>query len=159
MPGLAVFDIDGTLCDTNAVDDSCFVQAVGEFLQVDSSQLDWSAAPDIPDSGLLNCLRKPWPRCARVSGCRSRHESFCRPAARPVEIGSRSFPTNSGRRSGDGFPSRAWLGCRIRYRGLVALRTDQAFVPGCRSPATEDFALDVSATCCRPSCEEIIQTP
>ena len=53
---LAVFDIDGTLCDTNAVDDDCFVQAVGEFIGVEPSSIDWSDAPHITDSALFNWI-------------------------------------------------------------------------------------------------------
>jgi phosphoglycolate phosphatase-like HAD superfamily hydrolase len=59
MTRLVVFDIDGTLCDTNAVDDACFVQAVGEFLSIEPSRIDWSDAPHITDSGMLEWL------CAR----------------------------------------------------------------------------------------------
>jgi phosphoglycolate phosphatase-like HAD superfamily hydrolase len=53
MTNLAVFDIDGTLTDTNAVDDACFLQAVGETLSVDPDRLDWSSAPHVTDSALL----------------------------------------------------------------------------------------------------------
>jgi phosphoglycolate phosphatase-like HAD superfamily hydrolase len=56
MTRLAVFDIDGTLCDTNAVDDACFVQAVSELIAVEPAQIDWSDAPHITDSGLLDWL-------------------------------------------------------------------------------------------------------
>ena len=56
MQRLAVFDIDGTLTDTNAVDDECYVRAVGEVLEVDAHLLDWSEAPHVTDSGLLHWL-------------------------------------------------------------------------------------------------------
>jgi phosphoglycolate phosphatase-like HAD superfamily hydrolase len=56
MACLAVFDIDGTLCDTNSVDDACFVQAVAELIGLEASQIDWSDAPHITDSGLLDWL-------------------------------------------------------------------------------------------------------
>jgi phosphoglycolate phosphatase-like HAD superfamily hydrolase len=51
---LAIFDIDGTLTATNAVDDHCFVQAVAQTLKLDPRVLDWSSAPHITDSGLLS---------------------------------------------------------------------------------------------------------
>jgi phosphoglycolate phosphatase-like HAD superfamily hydrolase len=56
MRRLAVFDIDGTLTDTNAVDDECFTRAVAEVLGLDAVALDWSTAPHVTDSGLLRWL-------------------------------------------------------------------------------------------------------
>lgn len=56
MARLAVFDIDGTLTDTNAVDDHCFVQAVAEVLGLPAPAVDWAAAPHVTDSGILNWL-------------------------------------------------------------------------------------------------------
>jgi phosphoglycolate phosphatase-like HAD superfamily hydrolase len=50
---LAVLDIDGTLTDTNAVDDACFLRAVGETLGIKTSGVDWSAAPHVTDSALV----------------------------------------------------------------------------------------------------------
>jgi phosphoglycolate phosphatase-like HAD superfamily hydrolase len=67
MRRLAVFDIDGTLTDTNAVDDECFTHAVADVLRLDAAALDWSWAPHITDSGLLRWLaerhrgRRPTP--------------------------------------------------------------------------------------------------
>ena len=56
MRRLAVFDIDGTLTDTNSVDDECYVQAVAETLGLDPQSLDWSDAPEITDAALLRWL-------------------------------------------------------------------------------------------------------
>ncbi len=53
MARLAVFDIDGTLTDTNTVDDECFLRAVADVLDVDVKLLDWSGAPHVTDSDLL----------------------------------------------------------------------------------------------------------
>jgi phosphoglycolate phosphatase-like HAD superfamily hydrolase len=53
MHRLAVFDIDGTLTDTNTVDDECFLRAVSEVLDIDVALLDWSGAPHVTDSDLL----------------------------------------------------------------------------------------------------------
>src|SRR5258708_2487962 len=63
MARLAVFDIDGTLTDTNAVDAECFLRAVAEALEIDAAKLDWSAAPHITDEALLLWL-------AEQHGCR-----------------------------------------------------------------------------------------
>jgi phosphoglycolate phosphatase-like HAD superfamily hydrolase len=56
MRRLAVFDIDGTLTDTNSVDDECYVQAVAETFGLDPRSLDWSDAPEITDAALLRWL-------------------------------------------------------------------------------------------------------
>ncbi|HUF28586.1 MAG TPA: hypothetical protein VMM18_16525 [Gemmatimonadaceae bacterium] len=45
MRRLVVFDIDGTLTDTNEVDDACYVRAVATVLGLEAAALDWSAAP------------------------------------------------------------------------------------------------------------------
>ena len=56
MRRLAVFDIDGTLTDTNAVDDECYLRAVADVLQADLVHMDWSDAPHVTDSALLQWL-------------------------------------------------------------------------------------------------------
>jgi len=53
---LAVFDIDGTLTDTNAVDDECFLWAIAKVLDLDAARLDWSAAPHITDAAIAGWL-------------------------------------------------------------------------------------------------------
>jgi phosphoglycolate phosphatase-like HAD superfamily hydrolase len=62
MYRLAVFDIDGTLTDTNAVDDACFRRAIGETLDIDATSVDWSQAPDVTDSALLAWLAERYER-------------------------------------------------------------------------------------------------
>jgi phosphoglycolate phosphatase-like HAD superfamily hydrolase len=56
MQRLVVFDIDGTLTDTNAVDDECYLRAVADTLGLDASTLDWTDAPHITDAALLRWL-------------------------------------------------------------------------------------------------------
>jgi phosphoglycolate phosphatase-like HAD superfamily hydrolase len=56
MRSLAVFDIDGTLTDTNAVDDECYLRAVADVLGVDLVHVEWSDAPHVTDSALLQWL-------------------------------------------------------------------------------------------------------
>jgi phosphoglycolate phosphatase-like HAD superfamily hydrolase len=56
MRRLAIFDIDGTLTDTSAVDDECFTRAVGDVLGLDAGAHDWSSAPHVTDAGLLRWL-------------------------------------------------------------------------------------------------------
>jgi FMN phosphatase YigB (HAD superfamily) len=45
MSRLVVFDIDGTLTDTNDVDDECFRRAVADIFALSYTSLDWSDAP------------------------------------------------------------------------------------------------------------------
>jgi hypothetical protein len=51
-----IFDIDGTLCDTNAVDDECYRRAAAAVLDLPTSQIDWTDAPHITDSGIARWL-------------------------------------------------------------------------------------------------------
>jgi phosphoglycolate phosphatase-like HAD superfamily hydrolase len=59
---VAVFDIDGTLTDTNAVDDECFLRAAAEVLGFEPREVDWSEAPHVTDAALLEWL------CERCCG-------------------------------------------------------------------------------------------
>lgn len=54
MPS-AVFDIDGTLTDTNAVDHECYVAAVLEVLGLQVGD-DWGGVDDVTDSNILRTL-------------------------------------------------------------------------------------------------------
>lgn len=49
---LAIFDIDGTLTDTNSVDSQCFVEALAEAHNITQVTTDWSAYPHTTDSGI-----------------------------------------------------------------------------------------------------------
>lgn len=53
---LVVFDIDGTLTDTNAVDGDCYWQAVCEVLGLSGQQPDWSAFCHVTDAGIASEL-------------------------------------------------------------------------------------------------------
>lgn len=56
---LVVFDIDGTLTDTNLVDGDCYWRAVCEVLRIAGEQPDWSAFRHVTDAGIAAelCLR------------------------------------------------------------------------------------------------------
>jgi phosphoglycolate phosphatase-like HAD superfamily hydrolase len=56
MNRLAIFDIDGTLTDTNGVDDECYRAAVAEALGVPERDIDWSGAAHVTDAGILDFL-------------------------------------------------------------------------------------------------------
>jgi phosphoglycolate phosphatase-like HAD superfamily hydrolase len=54
----AIFDIDGTLTDTNAVDHECYVAAVSDVIGEEVGD-DWGGVDDVTDS---NVLREVWAR-------------------------------------------------------------------------------------------------
>jgi phosphoglycolate phosphatase-like HAD superfamily hydrolase len=61
---LVVFDIDGTLTDTNLVDGQCYWRAVSEVLGLARKQPDWSEFRHVTDVGIaaelcLRHLRRP----------------------------------------------------------------------------------------------------
>ena len=49
---LAIFDIDGTLTNTNSVDDACFVRALSEAHAITAINTDWTTYPHTTDSGI-----------------------------------------------------------------------------------------------------------
>ncbi len=49
---LAIFDIDGTLTNTNSVDDECFVKALSESHGITEIDTDWATYPHTTDSGI-----------------------------------------------------------------------------------------------------------
>jgi phosphoglycolate phosphatase-like HAD superfamily hydrolase len=56
---LVVFDIDGTLTDTNVVDGECYWRAVCEVLGLSGDQPDWSDFHHVTDVGIASelCVR------------------------------------------------------------------------------------------------------
>ncbi|MFN2393767.1 MAG: HAD family hydrolase, partial [Pyrinomonadaceae bacterium] len=50
---LAIFDIDGTLTETNEVDDKCFVKAFAASHQITDIETDWTKYTHVTDSGLV----------------------------------------------------------------------------------------------------------
>ncbi len=55
---LAIFDIDGTLTNTNGVDDKCFVTALSEVHAITGINTDWSTYPHTTDSGITSHVFK-----------------------------------------------------------------------------------------------------
>ena len=51
-----MFDIDGTLTQTMALDTELYVQAVGEVLGLDAIDTDWSAYDNVTDAGVATQL-------------------------------------------------------------------------------------------------------
>jgi phosphoglycolate phosphatase-like HAD superfamily hydrolase len=56
MNRLAIFDIDGTLTDTNGVDDECYRIAVAEAIGVPAQSIDWSGALHVTDAEIFRWL-------------------------------------------------------------------------------------------------------
>ncbi|NOT60890.1 MAG: HAD family hydrolase [Acidobacteria bacterium] len=50
---LAIFDIDGTLTDTSAMDNRCFERALTEIFGFGETADQWHACPHVSDSGLV----------------------------------------------------------------------------------------------------------
>ena len=59
--GLAVFDIDGTLTQTNDVDNECYLRAIRDVLGIDITP-DWTDAPHVTDAALTSWI------CERYGG-------------------------------------------------------------------------------------------
>jgi phosphoglycolate phosphatase-like HAD superfamily hydrolase len=53
---LAIFDVDGTLTDTNKVDDDCYRTTIAEALGVTADAVDWSGAAHVTDSEIFRWL-------------------------------------------------------------------------------------------------------
>tara|TARA_S200000501_G_C20871366_1_gene764384 strand:+ start:4707 stop:5348 length:642 start_codon:yes stop_codon:yes gene_type:complete len=49
---VVIFDIEGTLTETNAVDSDCFIRSVGEVLGIKDFETDWSQYQFVTDSGV-----------------------------------------------------------------------------------------------------------
>jgi phosphoglycolate phosphatase-like HAD superfamily hydrolase len=50
---LLIFDIDGTLCDTNYIDELCLVQSAQQVLNIQNISSDWSTYKQSTDSGII----------------------------------------------------------------------------------------------------------
>ena len=55
---LAIFDIDGTLTETNEVDDECFVKALAASHQITDIETDWTKYEHVTDSGIVSEILK-----------------------------------------------------------------------------------------------------
>jgi len=65
---LAIFDIDGTLTNTNTVDGECFVEAFADVHGVTGINTDWSDYPHTTDSGItLRIFQERWGRAPETS--------------------------------------------------------------------------------------------
>jgi beta-phosphoglucomutase-like phosphatase (HAD superfamily) len=51
---LAIFDIDGTLTNTNVIDAQCYVRAVHAEFAIDATGLNWADYTFVTDIGITN---------------------------------------------------------------------------------------------------------
>lgn len=77
---LAIFDIDGTLTNTNRVDGECFVQAFADLYGITDIETDWSRYPHTTDPAIaLQILRDRWgryPHEREIAALKDRFESL-----------------------------------------------------------------------------------
>jgi phosphoglycolate phosphatase-like HAD superfamily hydrolase len=89
---LAIFDIDGTLCDSVAADDQCFTGVAAELLQVRLEPSFWERAPQLTDAGIAEWL---WHRYRNRSPTAEEIEAFvtayARSLAREQELAPNRF--------------------------------------------------------------------
>jgi phosphoglycolate phosphatase-like HAD superfamily hydrolase len=55
---LVVFDIDGTLTNTKAIDDLCFINSIRECWNCDLGDVDWNPYVNVTDTGLAKDIFK-----------------------------------------------------------------------------------------------------
>lgn len=53
---LVIFDVDGTLTNTSAVDAECFGQAAVDVLGIDVGRIHWNSAPQVTGAGIVEWL-------------------------------------------------------------------------------------------------------
>lgn len=70
--GIVVFDVDGTLCNTNEVDESCMAEAVRDVLGVSDISTDWGAYRFSTDNGIVSEIIQT--RCGRAPTMRDLRE-------------------------------------------------------------------------------------
>lgn len=86
---LIMFDIDGTLTDTNSVDSSCFIRALHDEFKFSEVNDDWSSYQHTSDSAIINELFHRRLRRPPVAGELSRFQN------RFVELLSAAWKENS----------------------------------------------------------------
>jgi len=57
---LVIFDIDGTLTDSKAVDDQCFVDTFSELFDINLNEINWEEFEDVTDTGLSREIIKKY---------------------------------------------------------------------------------------------------
>jgi hypothetical protein len=71
---LAVFDNDGTICDTQEVEGACYAKAIERVTGKSLATLDWTTYEEPTSSAIVLDLPEIWPRLRRLQ--RSRMNFF-----------------------------------------------------------------------------------
>jgi len=142
---LAIFDIDGTLTNTNSVDNECFVKAFAEAHAITEIDTDWSAYPHTTDSGItLSIFQQKFGRnpeetelgklkCCFVNMLREQYQSD---SSSFVEIAGASIAISRLRRESDWAVAIA-TGC-WRESALLKLRAVKIELEGMPAAYAED---------------------
>lgn len=168
---LVMFDIDGTLTQTNHADEKCFVQALREEFSFNDINIDWASYPHCSDSGILEEIfrlrieRSPWP--AEIAAIQTRFVSLlaATAAVQPFTLiaGARELLNSLLREPAFGvsLASGAWE-CSARFKlasvGLDFLKVPAAFADDAhaREAIMQASMVRAARTHCRDSFEAVI---
>jgi beta-phosphoglucomutase-like phosphatase (HAD superfamily) len=53
---LIIFDIDGTLCNSNFVDDKCYIKAFKDITSIEIENSDWDSYKNATELGIIEQL-------------------------------------------------------------------------------------------------------
>jgi hypothetical protein len=90
---LVVFDIEGTLTQTGAIESECFIRSVRKVLGVENFETDWSQYQFVTDSGVVQEISQRY--CDRpMSGALTKafHEHLVNRSPRTAKIDVSSYP-------------------------------------------------------------------
>jgi hypothetical protein len=152
MPRLAIFDIDGTLTATNAVDDECYFQAAAEVYGPGAATVDWSGAPHVTDSAIAHWLsqvhrgRPPSPADLAAHRTRFLQRLRAELAVRPDRFGPVAGAPACSR------PARGRVAGRARDRRLGRVSAAQARGRRGGRPPTRRSRRPTTASRARRSC-------
>jgi phosphoglycolate phosphatase-like HAD superfamily hydrolase len=75
---LVIFDIDGTLVDTNRVDEDCFVRAFAQTFGISLIKTNWVDYPHVTDSGITyQIFQEQWNRTPSDEELTKFKKCFC----------------------------------------------------------------------------------
>jgi phosphoglycolate phosphatase-like HAD superfamily hydrolase len=97
---LVMFDLDGTLVDSNAIDSECYLQALVEVFGFDLDKIDrnWANYPHVTDAGILHALcHKELERQPHLTELISYRQRFLE--LLELAIGDRPLPQIAGARN------------------------------------------------------------
>ncbi len=94
---LLIFDVDGTLVNSNGMDDVCFVEAVKEVLNIQLSDTDWFRYSLVTDSGITaEIIRKNLSREANETDIIAVRQVYVTRLKREIERNPECFQPTPG---------------------------------------------------------------